>query len=430
MVNFESIIVIVFNLILVAQYTLTRDTVIFRPCGNDLAGFIQFVKWKDSVDNVWTASLNFSYYPHITAALIEINFEPLATVKRVFDACSITVVGNNLTGREWEFEPKNGLGKIYRFEVQPLALYPSITKLKVNGYVVCTPKPILTLPPTTTVATVNLNTVQNNQGQANTVQSNQGQTNTIQSDESASGEWPWHVAILYQKNKNGNKSYTCGGSLISTNTVLTAAHCVVRQGFPVDPRNIFVVAGETVLTRNIGNTQESPDGVSGELVSTLVNRSPAWVRTQNRRTPLPTTTISLMSCLAASAEGYRDCDATTQSSLSSSPLLSTAQSVPSTRKFSKPAEVCPRAHEIRIIDWTHLQNHETAKNYSPNVVIKRTWPQYMVHVLICCWYTRAVLHVVRSALLKTQRPALTLLLKGISHGEYGGTAGLGCCLLT
>ncbi len=40
------------------------------------------------------------------------------------------------------------------------------------------------------------------------------------------GFWPWQILIV----KNG--SYNCGGSLISPNWVVTAAHCVSPDGNP------------------------------------------------------------------------------------------------------------------------------------------------------------------------------------------------------
>jgi len=43
------------------------------------------------------------------------------------------------------------------------------------------------------------------------------------------GQWPWHVAI-YLGTHAEKKEYICGGSLISPQVVLTAAHCVTTPG--------------------------------------------------------------------------------------------------------------------------------------------------------------------------------------------------------
>ncbi len=40
------------------------------------------------------------------------------------------------------------------------------------------------------------------------------------------GEVPWQVALVYAGNHNNRRAQFCGGSLVSKNKVLTAAHCV------------------------------------------------------------------------------------------------------------------------------------------------------------------------------------------------------------
>jgi secreted trypsin-like serine protease len=47
----------------------------------------------------------------------------------------------------------------------------------------------------------------------------------------AEGSWPWQVRIL---DRMDTQTGFCGGSLISEEWVLTAAHCVVSDGQPVD----------------------------------------------------------------------------------------------------------------------------------------------------------------------------------------------------
>ncbi|XP_058456820.1 phenoloxidase-activating enzyme-like [Malaya genurostris] len=55
-------------------------------------------------------------------------------------------------------------------------------------------------------------------------------------------DWPWHAAI-FQKQNNGGEDYICGGSVISENFVLTAAHCTVSFRMPLSADNFLVKLG-------------------------------------------------------------------------------------------------------------------------------------------------------------------------------------------
>lgn len=71
--------------------------------------------------------------------------------------------------------------------------------------------------------------------------------------ESKEGEWPWHAAIYHISNTNFE--YKCGGTLINSNSVLTAAHCVYQHGRPIIPERVLVWLGTFNLLNSGTNTQ-------------------------------------------------------------------------------------------------------------------------------------------------------------------------------
>ncbi|XP_046988940.1 trypsin-1-like [Schistocerca americana] len=64
----------------------------------------------------------------------------------------------------------------------------------------------------------------------------------------APGEFPWQVSLQWALLKS--RVHNCGGSIITTTSVLTAAHCVVQRG------HYIAVAGEHDFSKNEGTEQE------------------------------------------------------------------------------------------------------------------------------------------------------------------------------
>ncbi len=62
------------------------------------------------------------------------------------------------------------------------------------------------------------------------------------------GDYPWQVALIREWEDNPYDGLACGGSLITPEWVLTAAHCVIIAGFPVSPESRQVILGVLKLS--------------------------------------------------------------------------------------------------------------------------------------------------------------------------------------
>lgn len=67
------------------------------------------------------------------------------------------------------------------------------------------------------------------------------------------GDWPWHAAIFHLS--SDNFKYKCGGTLLNSNTILTAAHCVFENNRQIISERVTVQLGTHNLQVFGTNTQ-------------------------------------------------------------------------------------------------------------------------------------------------------------------------------
>ena len=61
-------------------------------------------------------------------------------------------------------------------------------------------------------------------------------------EEAEPGEWPWQVALV-EKGSDLYQNQFCGGTLIADVWVVTAAHCVTKDGIPIPIGDFDIIAG-------------------------------------------------------------------------------------------------------------------------------------------------------------------------------------------
>ena len=76
------------------------------------------------------------------------------------------------------------------------------------------------------------------------------------------GEWCWQVALV-----NSQNQYLCGGALIGTQWVLTAAHCITT--IVRNSEEIFIRVGD----HDLQNAQSSPNAQSVKVSTTYIHHN-------------------------------------------------------------------------------------------------------------------------------------------------------------
>lgn len=75
-------------------------------------------------------------------------------------------------------------------------------------------------------------------------------------NEAKEGFWPWHVNIMHIVS-DWNINYKCGGTLLNSNAILTAAHCVHENGQLITPYRVIIQMGQNNIISPGPNSQSS-----------------------------------------------------------------------------------------------------------------------------------------------------------------------------
>lgn len=127
------------------------------------------------------------------------------------------------------------------------------------------------------------------------------------------GDFPWHATLYVERRtaKGLEKEFQCGATIIQTNLVMTAAHCIYDETYrtTMDPNKLFVVTG------NVFRDYDSPlhNPVSVRKASVRANLSSHSINCltstfiivsgENRVQTLPVLRANWKLCLGHSVAG-------------------------------------------------------------------------------------------------------------------------------
>ncbi|XP_055697780.1 chymotrypsin-like protease CTRL-1 [Phlebotomus papatasi] len=217
------------------------------PCPDSILHMSREIGRPPSVENYWDGVFYFDKWPQIPEVRLHITLKAPARMEIDPDIGRLSVRRRTFMITTFEAPPK--LKKI-EFTVRGRSggKFPDIESVHLNGADVCpNPQPFNAHLLGTSSATASEDFGEDTTGSSFT--SNECGRRTIKHEglitfgsETRPGDFPWHVAIYHQEGRQRN--YKCGGTIIDTNTILTAAHCVFEGFNLIAAERIIVQVGK------------------------------------------------------------------------------------------------------------------------------------------------------------------------------------------
>ncbi|KPJ05631.1 Serine protease gd [Papilio xuthus] len=213
----------------------------YDPCG---LGMIHFEKIKNKV---WQGVLNLGIFntDGITNGIeIQINFEKRMAVFEATRHAIVTVENNQRDFNiKIQYVPK--LYIFYLAVIEEGEDVPIVRRFLINNHILCDD----TIKESQNVSKFNVTNESDTKYRhiCGRRSLNHTELTSVRTNVRA-GDWPWHVALVVKEIITNIDRYQCGGNIISTTAVLTAGHCISKNGINVDPWRITILAGISNLT--------------------------------------------------------------------------------------------------------------------------------------------------------------------------------------
>ncbi|CAH0605878.1 unnamed protein product [Chrysodeixis includens] len=210
----------------------------YDPCG---LGVIHFDRLRE---NYWKGYVHFELYKTLSSAKVEIVFKDEVTVAAIPGTLNITA--SRTTKSNFIVESTRIIPDRYEFVVSLNNLktnesdVPLVELLTLNNVTLCNAE----IKAAQTIKSLNVSQQYPYSGYAHVCgRRSLDHTELVSTrTEAEAGDWPWHVAILVI-DKKGLPRYECGGNIVSTTAIVTAGHCVFKNGALREANKIVIVAG-------------------------------------------------------------------------------------------------------------------------------------------------------------------------------------------